>query len=179
MRRILHRDAHVLARQTVEEIIIHVHVRILVIREVVINVRLAIDPLRACDPAGKALGDRPVMHPVFHVATLPRVIAALAGLESARRVELIRITRRHQWHIKPLQRGFLRLESRLRAAAAIPTEHPVILRPHRQQHRRIAKVCRAKIRNGVPVLPNGRLPNRQRSRRFLLVKLLQLRAKLA
>ena len=179
VRGILYGDAHVPARQAVEEIIIHVHVRILIIREIIIDVRLAIDPLRACDPAGKALGDRPVMHPVFHVATLPRVIAALAGLESAWRVELIWITRRHQWHIKPLQRGFLRLESRLLSAAAIPAEHPVILRPHRQQHRRIAQIRRAKIRDGIPVLPNRRLADGQRSRRFLLIELLQLRAKLA
>ena len=102
VRRILHGDAHVFAGETVEKIVIHVHVRILIVREVVVNVRLAIDPLGTGNPAGKPLGDRPMVHPVFHVATLPSVVTALPRIEAAGGVVLVREARGLQRHVEPL-----------------------------------------------------------------------------
>ena len=55
VRRILDGDAHVLPRLAVEQIVIDIDVRILIVREVVVDQRLAIDPFRAGDPAGRNL----------------------------------------------------------------------------------------------------------------------------
>ena len=47
------------------------------------------------------------MDPVFHVATLPRVITPLAFLESTRGIELIREAGCFQRNVKSFERGVL------------------------------------------------------------------------
>ena len=112
VRRILDSDAHVLPRFAVKQIVINVDVWILIVREVVVDQRFAIDPFRAGDPLRKTFCDRAVMDPVFHVATLPGVVSAFAGLQAPRRVELIRKSRGLQRDVESFQRCRFRFERR-------------------------------------------------------------------
>ncbi len=136
--RIFNRHAFVLARLTISQIAVDVDMGVLVVREIVIDQRFAVDVFGAGDPFGKSLGNGAMVNPVHHVATLPRVVAAFVRLQSAGGVELIWKRSGYEWNVKSFKlggfshkrSGFAFLLTLLfpRARLAVTAKHPIVLR---------------------------------------------------
>ena len=68
--------AFVLTWDTVKHVGINVDVRVLVVREVVVEIGFAIGEFGGGHPLAGFLRNRTVVNPVDHVCTLPRVVTA-------------------------------------------------------------------------------------------------------
>ena len=99
--------AHVLARFTIKQVVININMRVLVVREVVINQCLAIDVLGTGHPAREPFSDWTMVNPVLHVTTLPRVVTTFAGLQPTGSIELVCKFSCLKRHVKSFKRRVL------------------------------------------------------------------------
>ena len=106
-----------------------------------------------------------MMHPVDHIVTLPSVVAAEASLQTAGRIEQMRIRRGLQRNVEALQGGRFGLEVLRASRGLIATEDPVIAGPLNEHDRCIPERRWRHFALGrLPIFPLRRCRQRQRLR---------------
>ena len=154
-------NSQILARHSVREVLVNIHVGVLVVWKIIIQIGFPIDELGGRHPSRPLVADRSVVHPMDHVAALPGMVATEGFLQAARGIELVRPLGRLERYIKSFQLRFLWSEVFREPPVHIQPENPIVSGALGQKNRGVVQVRGSDFRGRLPVVPHRGLQHHQ------------------